>query len=487
MSSPAELGVNEATLEAVKAALASGLTGAELQKATTTQGFSTTSGIVAYNLEAPAKNLYPVLTPLRNAIPRQGGGTGTAVNWKAITAINTTAIDPFVSEGSIGTVPSFTENDVSAAYRSLGYPNTITFEAIQAARGFDDPRALMSIQTLQTTMIGEEGAILGGNRTAIGKPSATGFTAADSTNSGPFTASTAYDFAVSALTLQGVLANSKGHVSADAVGETDGRTLTTYTTGSGKTAVKLTWGAVRGAVKYNVFIGAHSGTLYWAFSTGQTSIVIDNTVIASLPGSGGVANTGDQTANSLAFDGLVAQGQASANNGYWLDQAGATLTGDNAGGVKEIDVALQSQWDTNRLGPDVIWVNSQQAKDITAKVLANGSTTTMRVNLQAGADGTLQGGLYVDSYLNKFTQQAVPLRVHPNLPAGNVLMVANRLPGWFPNANVPSLWVMDVRQEYTQYDFAQTDRQYRIGVYVSEVLKGYFPATFSSIVGVGAG
>lgn len=487
MSQPhaAGLDADQATLEAVKAALAGGLSGADLTKAVTTQGFSTTSGIVAYNLEAPAKNLYPVLTPLRNIIARVGGGTGTAVNWKAITAVNTTGVKPGVSEGSIGTVPSFTESDKLASYKTLGYPNTITFEAIQAGRNFDDPRALMSIQTLQTTMIGEERVILGGNVTALGKPSATGFAAVDSASAGPFTASTAYDFAVSALTLFGYVNGAKGHGSVDAPDETDGRTLTTYSTGGGKTAVTLTWAAVRGAVAYNVFIGTHSGTIYYAFTTGQTSITITTAVLAALPIAGNVANTTDQTADALSFDGIIAQ-SAVTTGGYWKDIAGATLTGDSAGGVTEIDTALKSLWDVSRVGPDTMWVNSQQAKDITSKVLASGASTSMRVQLQ-NANGVIQGGMFVDSYLNKFTQQTIAIRIHPDLPAGNVLMTTTRLPGWFPNSNVPAAWALDVRQEYTQYDFAQTDRQYRIGVYVSEVLKGYFPAGSALLVGVGAG
>ena len=43
---------------------------------------------------------------------------------------------------------------------------------------------------------------------------------------------------------------------------------------------------------------------------------------------------------------------------------------------------------------------------------------------------------------------------------------------------------MDVRQGYTQYNFAETDRTKRFGVYVTEVLKCYLPAAGGLIVGV---
>ncbi len=48
---------------------------------------STATGLVAYDLQAPAKNLYPVNTPIRNVLPRISGGTGTATNWRQVNAI----------------------------------------------------------------------------------------------------------------------------------------------------------------------------------------------------------------------------------------------------------------------------------------------------------------------------------------------------------------------------------------------------------------
>ena len=51
------------TLALLKAA--QGMPSDELRKAWT-QSASAVSGITAYDLEAPAKQLYPVITPLRN-------------------------------------------------------------------------------------------------------------------------------------------------------------------------------------------------------------------------------------------------------------------------------------------------------------------------------------------------------------------------------------------------------------------------------------
>jgi len=62
--------VTERTIELLK--------GIDLAKAT----FQTSTGLVNYDLTGPAKKLYPVLSPLRNALPRVMGNGDTATRWK---------------------------------------------------------------------------------------------------------------------------------------------------------------------------------------------------------------------------------------------------------------------------------------------------------------------------------------------------------------------------------------------------------------------
>ncbi|MGH7112347.1 MAG: hypothetical protein ACREFK_18225, partial [Stellaceae bacterium] len=71
--------LTQQTLDLVKGALAN--PDDQLAKA-----ISLGTGLVAYDLQAPAKNLYPVVTPIRNRLPRVGGGTGTATNWRQVNA-----------------------------------------------------------------------------------------------------------------------------------------------------------------------------------------------------------------------------------------------------------------------------------------------------------------------------------------------------------------------------------------------------------------
>ena len=53
------------TMAMLKSSLGQPLQDNDLQK-----GVTVATGLTYYDLQAPAKNLYPVITPLRNKIPR---------------------------------------------------------------------------------------------------------------------------------------------------------------------------------------------------------------------------------------------------------------------------------------------------------------------------------------------------------------------------------------------------------------------------------
>jgi hypothetical protein len=99
------------TLDLVKGALASPDDG--IAKTITTG-----AGLVAYDLQSPAKNLYPFVTPLRNSIPRVGGGTGTATNWRQVTALIGSGFDAmgWVPEGQRSGQMSYTTASKSASF-----------------------------------------------------------------------------------------------------------------------------------------------------------------------------------------------------------------------------------------------------------------------------------------------------------------------------------------------------------------------------------
>jgi hypothetical protein len=59
-----------------------------LMKESLAKNVTLSTGLSAYDLQAPAKNLYPVVTPLRNSLPRVGRpNPGDAARWRTITSV----------------------------------------------------------------------------------------------------------------------------------------------------------------------------------------------------------------------------------------------------------------------------------------------------------------------------------------------------------------------------------------------------------------
>ncbi|HYL31931.1 MAG TPA: hypothetical protein VEU53_02130, partial [Stellaceae bacterium] len=82
-----------------------------LAKSTFAESSSPTSGLTFYDLEPGAKLLVPVLTPLRNDVPRVTGKGGIQANWKAITGLNTASVRAGISPGNRGGVIAVTTQD----------------------------------------------------------------------------------------------------------------------------------------------------------------------------------------------------------------------------------------------------------------------------------------------------------------------------------------------------------------------------------------
>lgn len=493
----------------------------------TTQGWQVGTGAVGLLLEPRLVNLWPALAPLRNRFSRHNAPNGaTAVQWRAITGLNVAGLLGGVADGLRNAFVSTAERDRRQSFASLGYDDFVTFDAQDSAANIYDLRAEASANLLVAVMssqFGEEGMTLGGNVTALGRPTFVNGSITDAAAgvAGPFTAATQYDYALTALTYNGYSNGAAGHVAADALYETQGQTvIATRTTSGGITAQILQWAAVRGAVAYNLYIGAHSGTLYYAGTTTATRITVTTAagaatvlgtratysyaaygtpmVVATLPGAGGVPNTSDQTAEALSFDGLLPQlelpgGVGSSpywdatvqynGGGYMADLNGASYTSDGGNGIVELDVMLKSLWDNSRIGPTALFVNSQEGQDWGRLIVQAGAAVgTYRMVQNVAADGSVQGGLVATAYRNKFTfPEIIPIFVHPYLPPSTALAISEKLP--FPRANIANPFEYEVLREYTQYDWAQVQRRYEFGIYLREALKVYFPAGCGVIVG----
>lgn len=469
----------------------------QLAKSTFAQSGSATSGLTFYDLEAGAKFLYPVLTPLRNEIPRVSGKGGIQANWRAVTGINTSGIRIGVSGGNRGAVMAVSTADYAAAYKGIGIEDNVDFEAQYAGQNFEDIRALAAKVGLEALMLGEEILLLGGNGTV-----ALGITPTPSVSvsgTGGTLAATQYVNCV-ALTLEGYLnasvtagiptevtrTNADSSVDTFGGGAAQVSAQATATIGAGTTnSILATVTAVRGAVAYAWFWGSSTtnGTL------GAITTVNEYTITGAAAGTQTLTSlpAADHSVNNLVFDGLLTQAMKSGSNAYYASLDGATLTADGAGGIVEIDAALKSFWDNYKLTPETIWISSDLAVSISKKILAGQANGAFRINVNM-EQGMMVGGVMVATYLNRFSMNGanvLKVRIHPNMPGGMILFTSTRIP--YPVSGVGNVMQVRTRQEYYQIEWPLRTRKYEYGVYADEVLQHYFPPSMGVICCIGAG
>ena len=495
----------EETLRLTKEALAQG-SGGLAKNVTIATGLST------YDLQAPAKQLFPFVTPLRNSLPRvQRQFPGDAARWRTIASLTGSGFDSmgWVPEGQRTASMSYTATPVVAPYVTLGEEDTVTFEAEAASQGFEDINATATLRLLQKTMRKEEIGLLGGNTSlALGTPAAPTLSAS---GSGATLPAATYSVIAVALTLEGYR-NSSLSAGVATTKTVTGNDANTYVINGGSSnksanatqAVTLgqtlfaTVPSVVGAVSYAWFVGtAGSETLQ--------AITSLNSVALSAPLTGGAqavsAITADNSRNvSIAFDGLLTIGFNPVNAAYVQTLAsgvagtGTFLTASGRGSVVEIDNMLIQMWNAYRLSPTVIYVNAQEQKNITNRCLTSASGPLIRYNMSAdrsdvGPNGITASGV-VRWYYNPFSVDGgfdIPIRVHPDLPPGTILAFCERLPVWYQSNQAPNVAEVLTRRDYYRVDWPLRTRRREYGVYAEEVLAVYAPFGVGILTNIGNG
>lgn len=508
--------VTQDTLAAIRKAMGNGQ---GLEKAET---ITTATGLVAYDLEAPSKNLYPVLTPLRNRIPRRtrGAGAGDGAHWKEVSSITGSGVSsmPWVPEGQRAARMSLVTADRSAGYVTIGEEADVTFEAQHAGEGFEDVMSTTGMRLLHSAMIKEELAILGGNRNvALGKPATPDVTVDAAGGTIDASTNTKVRVRVFALTLEGYLAATlaggiKRQVTVTGM---DAKTFT-LNGGSSKASdagsadisgatnsVSATVTAVKGAVGYAWFIELGGASETVANSHLEAITTINSVELTALNGTyqalnaSGMSITSDYSQNSsTAFDGLL-YSAFNSSLAYYLAMAtgtagtGTGLTASTRGSISEIDTMLEAFWSSYRLSPEEIYVNAQELRNITAKALQGSSGASLLNVVQPPAGAALPqmvAGNTVAYYFNPFTLnggQMIPVKLHPNLPAGTILAWCQNLPGYYEAANVPETCRIQCRRDYYQIPWPLVTRANETGVYAEEVLMCYAPFALGIITNIG--
>ena len=492
------------------------------------------TNLLWYDLKPVVQMLYPYreLIPRISRLPRVSADGGNAFHWKRIVGINVNGASSGVSEGNRGARIAIAEQDLTAAFKTLGFESSVTFEARLGARNLQPEALGISVQSaLRSLMIDEEKILINGNATlALGQtPTPTLVAGTVSGLTGTFSGGTVYVICV-ALTGMGYLAYSPynsttgfggvvGQVTkVNADGSTD-----TYGGGSAQPSaeasvstsstqvVTATSTVLPGAFAYAWFVGSSSGGEYLAGITPSNQAIFTkypantNQPIGNLK----VGSTyADNSVDGLVPDGVLAQifgqvtgpspGQLMSTNPllpsgvsftsggsvvYTMSagNTGLTLSGSN---FNEIDAVLRAAYDQYKIGFDRILISATDVLNTFGAMLGQASTANgFRLMFDADAEtGRIVAGRRVTSYLNKFFNNTLDVEVHPYVPPGTIIFWSDRSP--YELSGVANLLEAKVRQDYYQIQWPWRSRRYEYGVYVDEVFPIYFTPAFAAITNI---
>jgi len=474
-------------------------------------------GLMAYDLAPAAAVLYPVLTPLRNRIPRIGGAFNIQANWKAITGINVTNQRAGVSEGNRSAFIAQETADYFASYRGYGLENFVTFEGDYASKGFADVKSLAVTQLLQSFMIQEERLDLGGN-TSVKLGITPTPTLAALTSGGDIAPSQAVSVICVALGPQAYL-DVAGHnngvigqvfnpataqvpglitrTNADGTSDSFGggaaqkSAAAVVTTGAGSAnSIQATVTPVRGAWGYAWYAGPAGNEKLFAVTS------INSVVLTNIPAEGQMASSlpnSDTSTSPLDYDGLFMQAAKENSRAWWKTMAtgtagqGTPLTADGAGGIEEFEEAFTAFYNLYRISPTLILVSPQELINITRKIIANSGAPLLRLTVDAKSvtDGKISAGVAIGGYLNKVMGTEIPIVVHPNLAPGTIFFITDSLP--YPLPGTANVFQKLLRADYYQIEWPLKSRKYEYGVYCDGVLQHFAPFSMGAICNIANG
>jgi hypothetical protein len=462
-----------------------------------TTGSPIGTGLVPFDLEAPAKYLAPRPTPLRNKLPREKG-QGTSRRFKRITGITGSGtggvgnIHPGISETTQnnfapagaanalylarGSKIAYAGDDQIVPYFQFGLSDEISWQAQYAGQGFQDIRALSAQSLLYSSMLMEEKMLLMGRGT---NAVFTGALAA------PATVTLTARTAATGETALGLTDKVTVYVTSDA-GAFGQSVLSAQTvSGSALTSgqvVDVTVSSVAGALGYNVY-AAHgasavaSSSCYYQGRTGSLTYTLQGTLATT--GTAASTVTADTSAYANGYDGIMAVVTGS-NAGYRkVLNSGFNATSPGS----EFQVAFASLYNSVKADPDEILFNGTDRKNL-SELLKNNSSTNYRLTLQQDEVGNAVIGSVITAIQNEVTGKVVPMTVHPWMPQGNTAILSYTLP--IPDTQVSNVWSVVNVQDYTGINWPVTQFTYETSSYWYGTFLCYAPAWNGSITGISA-
>jgi hypothetical protein len=377
--------------------------------------------------------------------------------------INNTQPNPFTGIDGGGSFVNFKELDVLANYMPVRLSGKVTQDAIALAKNYADAKAISVTGTLMQWRIAENKALLGGQNFAL--PSIATPVVSAGTTGGTIGASKVVHFKVAARSPYNYYYGGSGIASADG--------NVTVSAGTTNTAT-ATVAAVQGAVAYDWYATIGAGTQYYVGTTTVNKFTLTaepsaDAAVPSMPSLSSTAITApaptvDTSFSANAFNGLLATlsgdygstglmtpGTGSDPSGSVFQSLdGAQLTG-SAQGITEIDDLLQTLYDNTNLSPTAFLMNSQQAKDIKAKVFGGGNAITYLEPQGNGRVGATAGGS-VARYINGSAGgEEIEIVVDPHVPPGQIIAITERIP--YPNSGIANTFEARTLRDVAEFDY----------------------------------
>lgn len=439
-----------------------------------TNGILTSTGIYSYDLQELVR-LIPVVTPFREKVGRVNSNDGNPfTTWRALLNVNNQ--QPRVTPGMefAANLAVIKEQDFQAFYRTVALGDTVSQDAFDLAKGYNDPFAEATVQTLNQLLIGEEVILIGGQGWALAQP--TGLALAQSASGGTIGAVTAY-VGVAPRTASGYYNGGNGRGAS---------TSTTFASGS-TNKITATVNSVLGAVAYDWFYSANGSTWFYVTTTSTTSVVITSVIAANQPlpsqqvmpnldnaiptyngsADNGSCPLGGDGATPAEPDGLISTLTASYTaTGAWvtpgtggstanpaqannIDNLGAALALSGAT-VGAITTLLANIWNTAFTSPSALMMNAITAQEISSLILSSPAAVTY-LQTEAGPRLDVTAGGKVTQVVNVAAGTTVPIEIHPYVPPGIIIARTDRVP--FPNSNISNTLQVRTLRDYSQFDY----------------------------------
>jgi hypothetical protein len=451
------------------------------------------TGLVAFDLEAPAKLLTPRPTPLRNKIPRKKGvgtshrikvisgytGTGTGGvgnTWPGITDATTTTF------GSInylrGPKITYAGYDKAVNYKQFSLSDAVPFSAQFQGQGYQDIRQLSQTSTLYASMLMEERMLLMSRGT-------------DSGFSGALSAPTFALTSPVAATGQTALAATTYYVNvtadAGAFGESIlGTEANTVVAAGDVLQIDIT--PVAGALGYNIYVGTATGNANLKYQgrasgtrfvvQGAASIVtVGDTAPFTTTGAAATRAAADTSAYATGYDGILPTVLGSESGK--VNRINSTFSTSNPG--SEFQVVFSALYDAVKADPDEVLLNGLDRKQL-SDAIKSGSNANYRLNISQDEIGGVVLGDVVTGLQNEVTGKGVTLTVHPWLPQGVAPVLSYTLP--IPDTNVSDVWAVFNTQDYMAIEWPVTQFAYETSTYWNGTFQCQAPAWNGVVSGI---